>query len=391
MSPEVLFSKNHSFLVDFYALGIISYELIYNDRPYQSISRKELRDEILKKQAKIKFINLKKGFGIDCMNFINSLIQRKPEKRLGYKNGIIELKAHKFFKDFDWNKLLNKELIPSFIPKPSGNFDKSFCEEIEQIGEQTAQRYKIYMENNSFISIFKNYTYIDENEFDFIKQNIDNNKVIKKDKTKFKIILNNNNVPTLRNLFSDESNRNNSKIKLFNILKFSNSTKNIKKNVIKLSRNKSDLFEGTNKKYLKNFSSIHLKIEKNKQNNNFQNIFSNYNMFNKKDSLKQLKFKSLSFSNLIFNNNNNKNIEEFSIENSNCKYDINNRNILNNINEPKKINLLNLFNNNNIYKTIKLNKLPNIKSNIKRENINNIFLCKNINNKELYHAYKKNI
>ena len=391
MSPEVLFSKNHSFLVDFYALGIISYELIYNDRPYHSITRKELRDEILKKQAKIKFINLKKGFGIDCMNFINSLIQRKPEKRLGYKNGIIELKAHKFFKDFDWNKLLNKELIPSFIPKPSGNFDKSFCEEIEQIGEQTAQRYKIYMENNSFISIFKNYTYIDENEFDFIKQNIDNNKVIKKDKTKFKIILNNNNVPTLRNLFSDESNRNNSKIKLFNILKFSNSTKNIKKNVIKLSRNKSDLFEGTNKKYLKNFSSIHLKIEKNKQNNNFQNIFSNYNMFNKKDSLKQLKFKSLSFSNLIFNNNNNKNIEEFSIENSNCKYDINNRNILNNINEPKKINLLNLFNNNNIYKTIKLNKLPNIKSNIKRENINNIFLCKNINNKELYNIYKKNI
>ena len=367
MSPEVLFSKNHSFLVDFYALGVISYELIYNDRPYHSISRKELRDEILKKQAKIKYVNLKKGFGIDCMNFINSLIQRKPEKRLGYKNGIIELKNHKFFKDFDWNKLLNKQLIPSFIPKPSGNFDKTFCEEIEQIGEQTEKRYKIYMENNSFISIFKNYTYIDENEFDFIKNNINDNKVIKKDKTKFKIILNHN-VPTLRNLFSDENNRNNSKIKIFNKLKFSNSTKNIKKNVIKFTRNKSDLLEESNKKILKNFSSIHLNIEKNKQINNFQNIFNNYNMFNRNDSIKKVKLKSIS--NLIFNNNNKKNIEEFSIENSNCKYNNNNNNISNNINESKKINLLNLFNNNNnIYKKVKLNKLPNIKSNIKKENI----------------------
>ena len=392
MSPEVLFSKNHSFLVDFYALGIISYELIYNDRPYHSITRKSLRDEILKKQAKIKFINLKKGFGIDCMNFINSLIQRKPEKRLGYKNGIIELKNHKFFKDFDWDKLLNKELIPSFIPKSSGNFDKTFCEENEQIGEQTENRYKNYMQNSRFITIFKNYTYIDEKEFDFININIDNNNnIIKKDKTKIKLILKNN-VPTLKNLFSDDNNRNNSKIKIYNKLRIFNSTKNIKKNVIKLSRNKSDLFEEANKKkILKNFSSINLKNEKI---NNFHNIFNNNdnNIFNKKDSFKKLKLKSLSFTNLIFNNNSNskKNIEEFSMENFNYKYNnnIDNKN-LNNVNEAKNINLLKLFNNNNINKKIKLNKLPNIKRENMNKNLNN-FLCKNINNKELFNTYKKN-
>ncbi len=38
MSHEVLFSKNHSFSVDFYALGIISYELMWGDRQYQSIT-----------------------------------------------------------------------------------------------------------------------------------------------------------------------------------------------------------------------------------------------------------------------------------------------------------------------------------------------------------------
>ena len=65
MSPEVLFSKNHSFSVDFYALGIISYELMWGDRQYQSITRIELREEILKKQALIKYINLKKENLID--------------------------------------------------------------------------------------------------------------------------------------------------------------------------------------------------------------------------------------------------------------------------------------------------------------------------------------
>ena len=70
MSPEVLFSKNHSFSVDFYALGIISYELMLGDRQYQSITRIELREEILKKQALIKNINLKKRkFNLDINIF----------------------------------------------------------------------------------------------------------------------------------------------------------------------------------------------------------------------------------------------------------------------------------------------------------------------------------
>ncbi len=43
MAPEVMSKKNHSFSVDFYALGIIIYESIMGRRPYQGRNRREIQ------------------------------------------------------------------------------------------------------------------------------------------------------------------------------------------------------------------------------------------------------------------------------------------------------------------------------------------------------------
>jgi serum/glucocorticoid-regulated kinase 2 len=40
MAPEVMTRQNHSFEVDYYALGVILYELMMGKRPYQGRSRK---------------------------------------------------------------------------------------------------------------------------------------------------------------------------------------------------------------------------------------------------------------------------------------------------------------------------------------------------------------
>lgn len=34
MSPEVLFHQNHTYTSDYYALGVIAYELMLGRRPY---------------------------------------------------------------------------------------------------------------------------------------------------------------------------------------------------------------------------------------------------------------------------------------------------------------------------------------------------------------------
>lgn len=53
----------------------------------------------------------------ESIDFVNQLIQRKPSSRLGF-NGPEELKEHPFLKDTNWKGLLDKTLVPPFIPKP---------------------------------------------------------------------------------------------------------------------------------------------------------------------------------------------------------------------------------------------------------------------------------
>lgn len=43
MAPEVMCRQNHSFEVDYYALGVILYELMMGRRPYVGKTRKEIR------------------------------------------------------------------------------------------------------------------------------------------------------------------------------------------------------------------------------------------------------------------------------------------------------------------------------------------------------------
>ena len=93
MAPEVILIQNHSYPCDFFALGVIGYEFMKGYRPYLGRSRKEIKELIVAKQAKIKKEELPKGWGVLAAEFINSLLQRKPNKRLGYKN-IEEIKEH---------------------------------------------------------------------------------------------------------------------------------------------------------------------------------------------------------------------------------------------------------------------------------------------------------
>lgn len=73
-------------------------------RPYGGKSRKEIRDHVLSKQVSIKKSEIPKGWSIEAADFINKMIQRKPENRLG-KTGINELKEHPWFDNFPWDDL----------------------------------------------------------------------------------------------------------------------------------------------------------------------------------------------------------------------------------------------------------------------------------------------
>ncbi|KAF2317733.1 hypothetical protein GH714_039707 [Hevea brasiliensis] len=95
--------------VDWWALGILTYEMSYGTTPFKGKNRKETFRNILSKKP--EFV----GKRNELTDLIERLLEKDPTKRLGYQRGACEIKEHVFFKGLRWD-LLTEVLRPPFIP-----------------------------------------------------------------------------------------------------------------------------------------------------------------------------------------------------------------------------------------------------------------------------------
>lgn len=166
MAPEVVNAKPHGLVVDFWALGVIIYELMNGKRPYNGIHRKEYKDNLASNEVKIQKGEQPKGWSNDCVDIVNKLLQRKEDQRLGAK-GIEEIKRHNWFKNFDWNRVKYLKVDAPFIPiKTEVFFDESYLESFslstklkEDIAIQTQN-----LKNPNTQKLFRNFYYDKDKE-----------------------------------------------------------------------------------------------------------------------------------------------------------------------------------------------------------------------------------
>ena len=346
MAPEVILVLNHTFVSDFFALGVIGYEFMLGYRPYLGRSRKEIKQLIINKQAKLHRDEIPDDWSLEAADFINKLLKRKAENRLG-ANGIEELKNHTWMKDVDWEKLEMKKYEPPYKPKMTENFDKKYCEEEEDIGEETVERYQAYMQSDLYPDVFKNYTYCN---LSYISNyHIKKLKKFKENNRKIKDIIAQNIKNTLNEQLEELKNKNQSTIEINN-----NEKRNKDFNIENKNKDNKDIKKNRSKS-----------VEEIKKNNNDK---KNENALDKEENKEELIKKE---------NNSNKN-------NKNNKDTKGNKNAKNN----STININNNFSNiNNDYYTIdqnKLNSRPKRKI-IKQQKVKNII--KNFNEKILYNNY----
>ncbi|EOA40591.1 hypothetical protein CARUB_v10009321mg [Capsella rubella] len=109
ISPEVIRGDGHDFSVDWWALGVLTYEMMYGETPFKGRCKKETFRNVLMKEPEFA------GKPSDLTDLIRHLLAKDPMKRLGFRRGAAEIKEHAFFKGVRWD-LLTEVLRPPFIP-----------------------------------------------------------------------------------------------------------------------------------------------------------------------------------------------------------------------------------------------------------------------------------
>ncbi|XP_030552629.1 phototropin-2 [Rhodamnia argentea] len=99
IAPEIITGAGHSSVIDWWALGILLYEMLYGRTPFRGKNRQKTFANILHKDLTFpSSIRV----SLAARQLIYALLQRDPASRLGSNNGANEIKQHPFFREINW-------------------------------------------------------------------------------------------------------------------------------------------------------------------------------------------------------------------------------------------------------------------------------------------------
>lgn len=103
--------------MDYWALGILTHELLVGKPPFRGSDHMTTYNKILKG---IEMVGLPAILNKNSNNFIKKLLRLSPSERLGYlKNGIQDIRDHKWFSNFNWPALQRLVLPAPIVPTVS--------------------------------------------------------------------------------------------------------------------------------------------------------------------------------------------------------------------------------------------------------------------------------
>jgi serine/threonine protein kinase len=117
----MLLDQGYDFAIDWWQLGIITYQMLTRTSPFQGDDEDDIYDSILSDEP--SYPDYWSG---DAIDFIQKLLQKDPERRLGsITNGADQVMAHAFFCRINWDDLYHKRIPAPFVPTVLGGTDIS--------------------------------------------------------------------------------------------------------------------------------------------------------------------------------------------------------------------------------------------------------------------------
>ncbi|XP_069783785.1 cAMP-dependent protein kinase catalytic subunit alpha-like isoform X12 [Narcine bancroftii] len=128
LAPEIILSKGYNKAVDWWALGVLIYEMSAGYPPFFADQPIQIYEKIV--SGKVRFPS---HFSPDLKDLLRNLLQVDLTKRFGnLRNGVNDIKSHKWFINTDWISIYKRTEEPPFKPKMKGPGDTSNFDEYEE-------------------------------------------------------------------------------------------------------------------------------------------------------------------------------------------------------------------------------------------------------------------
>lgn len=131
LAPEIILSKGYGMSVDWWSLGILLFEMSAGFPPFYAADPMRIYEKIVAGKYKCP-----SHFTPELKDLVGRVLQVDTTRRYGVlKDGVLDFKNHKWFKELDWDMILNSRMRPPYIPKVKNPGDSSNYESFKPINE----------------------------------------------------------------------------------------------------------------------------------------------------------------------------------------------------------------------------------------------------------------
>lgn len=130
LSPELVLSQGHNQGVDWWALGILIYELLIGQTPFADQRQPKIFEKIIHSKKHLRFPS---GFPSAAQDIVRKLLNHTTSLRLGMLHGgASDIMRHAWFSGFDWSGFNAQTMAAPFVPPIKGKLDHSMFDPYDE-------------------------------------------------------------------------------------------------------------------------------------------------------------------------------------------------------------------------------------------------------------------